>query len=65
MIDLRLINLQEGDSQSDVANKLNYNFNVQKIKNIYRLSRPYKIFKKASSYDFMPYDSAYTYRRRK
>jgi hypothetical protein len=27
MIDLRLINLQEGDSQSDVANKLNYNFN--------------------------------------
>jgi hypothetical protein len=27
MIDLRLLNLQEGDSQSDVANKLNYNFN--------------------------------------
>ncbi len=27
MIDLRLINLQEGDSQSDIANKLNYNFN--------------------------------------
>ena len=27
MIDLRLLNLQEGDSQADVANKLNYNFN--------------------------------------
>jgi len=27
MIDLRLLNLQEGDSQQDVANKLNYNFN--------------------------------------
>ena len=27
MIDLRLLNLQDGDSQADVANKLNYNFN--------------------------------------
>jgi len=27
MIDLRLLNIQEGDSQADIANKLNYNFN--------------------------------------
>ena len=27
MIDLRLLNIQEGDSQADVTNKLNYNFN--------------------------------------